>query len=845
MKSCLAAALLALLPAAAAGQARPVLGAGPDSVVLAPGTRYQGSRLHRFLYGATYRDLWATPIKVPVLDLRRFAGGLRPLKRGGGNQTKSLRFTAADGSDYVFRLVDKDKVTIPAGFEKTIVEKITRNQVSAQHPAGAVVAAPLLDAAGVLHATPTLAALPNDSLLGEFREEFAGRLGMIERYPSTPESAPGFAGAAEIIDSDTLLKKLDRDPARRADGRAFLKARLMDMLLNDWDRHPGQWKWARFDSSTTPSWVPIPRDRDKPFISHGGIVKAMGIVSPNVMTFRTTYPSIRGLTWNALEFDRRLLGGLEKPVWDSVAEDLKRRLTDSAIDAAVGAMPVEFLGEAPELAAILKARRDQIPDIATRFYRYLALVQDIHATDSADRAAITRHDDGSVEVELRSGDRAPYFRRRFNPEETDQIRLYLHGGDDSALVTGSAGRSIPVWIIGGNGTNRLIDSSRVHGEPGPTRRYDGGAVSGVEYGPDSTWNRRPWVKQSGKMVAPPRDRGGRIAPGFAVSSEGDIGLLFRVALNKYYYGFRQRPYGSRFGVSGEYATKFQGYRVGAVVDQRREESRLHFTGRARMSEIEVVNFHGFGNDTPDYQSDFSEVRQRQWQLHPSVGIALGARGDISVGPVVQYTSTDSVPGRFISATRPYGFGGFGQAGLRFSLTHDGRDRSVDPRNGILIDAGGSWYPGIWDVRNGFGALTAAASAYFTLPVPAHPKLVIRAGAKKVFGEFPFQEAAFIGGRSAVRTLDPQRYAGDAALSGTAELQFFLARFALVLPFNVGVFGFADAGRVYVKGNSPGGWHTARGLGFWLGILNPGTALSVELGDGPGLTGVRLRTGMIF
>ena len=142
-------------------------------------------------------------------------------------------------------------------------------------------------------------------------------------------------------------------------------------------------------------------------------------------------------------------------------------------------------------------------------------------------------------------------------------------------------------------------------------------------------------------------------------------------------------------------------------------------------------------------------------------------------------------------------------------------------------------------------LAAAGSAYFTLPIPAHPKLVFRAGAKKVFGEFPFQEAAFIGGRSAVRTLDPQRYAGDAALSGTAELQVSLAKFALVLPFNIGAFGFADAGRVYVKGNSPGGWHSATGIGFWLGILNPGTALTLELGEGRGLTGARLRTGMIF
>jgi hypothetical protein len=845
MKLRLAAALLALLPPAVAAQAGPAAVVGTDSVVLAPGLRYRGSRLHRFLYGSTYRDLWATPIKVPLLDLRRFAGGLLPVKRGGGNQTKSLRLKTADGTEYVFRLVDKDKVTIPAGFENTIVERITRNQVSAQHPAAAEVTAPLLEAAGVLHVTPILAAMPNDSLLGEFRGDFAGQLGMIERYPNMPDSAPGFAGAAGIIDSDELLKKLDADPAQQVDARGYLKARLMDMFINDWDRHPGQWKWARFDSSGAPNWEPIPRDRDKPFISHGGIVKATGIVSPNVMTFRVTYPSIHGLTWNALELDRRLLAGLEKPVWDSVADDLRHRITDAVIDAAAGAMPVEFRETAPHLAAVLRVRRDQIPEIATRFYRYLAQVLDIHATDAADRAVVTRRDDGSVEVELFSerGDR--YFRRRFDPEETDQIRLYLHGGDDRASVVGSSAESIPVWIIGGNGVNRLVDSSSVHGKPHPTRLYDAGSVTGVGYGPDSAWNRRPWVTRSGKPAPPERDRGDRFAPGFALGSDRDIGLLIRMELDKYYYGFRRTPYSSRYALSEEYATRYQGHRVAALVDLRREASRIHFTGQARMSELEVINFHGLGNDSPDEASDFYQVRQRQWLLHPTIGLALGARGDLSAGPVVEYTTTDSVPDRFVSAHRPYGFGRFGQAGLRFNLSHDGRDRSTDPRRGVRLAASGTWYPALWDVKEGFGVLAAEASTYLTLPAPAHPKLVLRAGAKKLFGRFPFQEAAFIGGRMAVRSLEPQRYAGDAALVGTAELQIPLARFALVLPFNVGVYGYSDAGRVYLNGSSPGGWHAAAGLGAWIGILNPNTSLSIETGKGHGLTGVRLRTGMIF
>ena len=43
---------------------------------------------------------------------------------------------------------------------------------------------------------------------------------------------------------------------------------------------------------------------------------------------------------------------------------------------------------------------------------------------------------------------------------------------------------------------------------------------------------------------------------------------------------------------------------------------------------------------------------------------------------------------------------------------------------------------------------------------------------------------------------------------------------------VGILGFADAGRVYVDGESPGGWHTAMGGGFWVGAVNAATNVNV-------------------
>src|ERR1700704_6828265 len=80
--------------------------------IQAPGPQYRAGGWRPLLLGKEYRSLWATPVTVPVLDLRTFAGGLRPISKGGGQQTKSLRLAATDGREFFFRSVDKDPAAV-------------------------------------------------------------------------------------------------------------------------------------------------------------------------------------------------------------------------------------------------------------------------------------------------------------------------------------------------------------------------------------------------------------------------------------------------------------------------------------------------------------------------------------------------------------------------------------------------------------------------------------------------------------------------------------------------------------------------------------------------------------
>ncbi len=805
-------------------------------MTLAAGRRYESSGFKRFFLGNTYRDLWTAPVRAPVVDLATYGGGLKPLKEGGGNQTKNLRLGVPTGAEFVFRPVDKESATPPERLRGTAFAKIFRDQVSGLFPAAGVVIAPIAAAAGVLHPTPQFAAMPNDSALGKFRHDFIDRLGTVEEYPNKPDEGPGFGGASDVIGTEELLPRLDSLPTQSVDTRAFLNARLTDILVADTDRHHGNWKWGRFGTGKSARWVPIARDRDHAFNSYDGLLARIGhFAAPFLVTFEGKYPGIDVLSDNSRELDRRFLSDLEKPVWDSIAQALTRRITDAVIDSAVRGLPPEYRRVAPSFATKLKQRRDGLRAIAAKFYAVLAEVVEVHATDADDRAAVTYMPGGVVDVQVRSGSDTPYYHRRFEPAETREVRVYLHDGDDSAVVNGDVTSNVRVRVIGGNGTNTLVDSSHI-ARSRRARLYDVGHVTGYWYGPDSVrdslFSRRPWVNDTGVVYAPGQDVGSTIKPvvGFGT---GGLGLVPRVGARWIRYGFRREPYATMLGLDAEYATGVPGFRFTLLGDKRLESSRVHFTALGRMSDFELVNFYGFGNDTPGGEDEEDRFRadQRQWQLRPAVALALGRRdSDLSFGPVVQYSSTETNAGRLIADQPPYGSGDFGQAGLRLGLRYDRRDAIRNAKRGFLIDANGTTFPAIWDVKSAFSQVSGSAATYFELALPLHPVLAFRAGGKKVWGDAPYHDAAFLGAVDTLMGTRPQRFAGNASVFGNSELRLPLVSIRSWLPIDIGLLGFVDAGRVYLNGDSPGGWHHVAGGGLWFGLLDPATGVSVNFTD---------------
>jgi hypothetical protein len=819
---------------------------------VAPGPQYRASGLHRLLLGREYRELWVTPVSVPVLDLATFAGGLEPVSRGGGQQTKSLRLKASDGREFFFRSVDKDpSAALPPELRGTVAGQVVRDQTSSAFPTAPLVIARLLSASGILHGESRFVVLPRDASLGEFQDEFAGLMGFLEERVGGPSGpAAHWGGSSEIIGTDTLFARVSRSAEDRVDARAFLKARLFDVMIGDWDRHDDQWVWARFGETSPRRWLPIPRDRDQAFVKYDGVLLYVARQSaPQLLNFGPSYPYMPGATWNGRDLDRRFLVELEWPAWQSTATELQSALTDGAIDEAVRTLPPEHYALCGAmLAGALKSRRDHLLDAAQQYYRLLGREVDVHATNQSDEARMDRQSNGTVELTIsRHGApgsaSTPYFHRQFDPGTTKEVRVFLDDGDDAAIVSGKGGGP-RLRILGGEGRDLLADSSR----GGHQKFYDDAAGAVRTRGSNTKVDRRPYLAPRKDPTAlPPRDWGHRWLATTTLSLGPDVGLLVGGGRTLTTYGFRKNPYSTRHRFRAALASGPKTYRLDYAGDFRRENSAGYAEILVHASGIDVISFHGFGNEiSAPGKNEFYRVTQNAFSIQPSLVLPIGTRASLRVGPVLRYSSTDQHPERFLATLGDlYGTGKFGELGGRVTLRFDSRNRVNAATQGVLLELGARGFPALWDVDSTFGELNGEAATYLTANAPLQPTLALRVGGRKLWGQFPFFEAAFIGGNSTVRLGRVNRYAGDAAAYGSAELRFALARIKLVLPADFGFFGLADAGRVFLSGESSDRWHAAAGGGIWLAYLNRANTVSLAIAHGEERTGVYVQAGFGF
>ncbi len=819
-----------------------------DSVGVAPGMQYAGATgFRRFMVGENYRAEWTTPLTLPVFHLDRVKGGMKITGRGGGMQTLSLRLEDNEGREYTLRTVDKNpESVVPEGLRATFARGVVQDMISASHPYAPLVVPRLAQAAGIPHAKPEVYFVPDDPSFGYYRPLLANKVCLLE------EREP-VAKGVQTRGTEKVFNKIIEESDHFVDQQEVLRARLLDILIGDWDRHFGQWRFAVDDTGRGKLYYAIPRDRDQTFFRSNGFI--MKVAARNRLRhmrgFGKNIDNVNRLGFNARYFDRVFLTDLSEAEWRTTLEEFTAKMTDAVIDSAVLDMPERIYElHGPEIAAKLKSRRDQMVDAGLEFYRFLSQDVNVLGTNKAETFLVTPGPDNGIRV--RVYERTPEsdtsyltydrdFRRRSdqrgrllgipNPvrlEETEEVRLFGFNGNDRFVVDEAARSTVDLRIIGGKGSDTFDIRGRVKShlydlKPGAgednyvlnNRRVDGRFENNVSVN-DYELNEFRYNRFQFPTVT------------FGFNPED--GVMAGVGLLRVKHGFRQQPFRTMHRLGSLYSFTRNAYRLnytGEFVDLIKRNDLLI---NAQMHSPTVTNFFGLGNESTNILDSGRRFYRVNYKfVTGDVMILRRLFGDVArfgVGPsVFHYWYREGFNENKIFGQRNYEKIGIDSAEIYTDKTYVGGkalftvnnlNSGLYPTRGILWNNEFVAYRGIEGTTTPLTRLTSDMQIYASLSQFDRLVAVLRIGGGHIFSkDFQYFQALGLGQNNYLRGFRKNRFTGNSAFYSSVEVRAKLFDLkSYVLPGQVGLVGFNDIGRVWQRGEKSNKWHNTPGVGVY-------------------------------
>ena len=811
-----------------------------STVTIAPNPEYDKvNKFHRFLLGNNHRELWGIEAEFPVFDVTEVEGGLTPTTSGGRGQSNSLHLLDEDGTEYMLRSVDKVAGKVwSEHLKNTYALEVAQDQFSMLDPYAALVVANLAQSVGVYYSQPKLYYIPDDPRLGRYAEEMAGSLALFERKPDDDMSDVASVDYADdIVSHLDMVREMAADIDHRVDQEMFVKFRLFDMVIGDWDRHYDQWRWAATEPEDEQGKIykPIPRDRDVALMQLDGVGNQAGrILGPLIQYQNTTesYGNFKGLNFNSLGITRLFTNQVTKEEWISISEELKARLTDEAIEKAVSEYPPEvFEVRAEEVVRFLKARRDQLPEKAEQYYDLISTVVSVPGSNKREvfDVQVLSKDSVRVEVYKMSGGgelREKYFDRTFSFDETREVRLYGLGGDDRFEVSGEDRNKIRVRIIGGPGSDVIEEKNP------ETRRkmlvYDTKNDNTVDVG------RGTKTKLSNSAFVNYYDYENEYAwnanlAGFYFNYNHAQGVYLGGGPRIYKNSYKRIPAQFHF-LRGNIAPstlsmniKYTGFWYNVTKDV---DLNVEGTGYLPGS---YQYFYGLGNETTEDEREKENYYRTHISQYDITGKAIWRINNVLVldaGAGYKLTRVKDVTGDNSVLNTP-------QAGVSPNIYDDqsflkfvsgikinGVDNPGNPKHGMYVGANMQSYYGLNSSSENFTQLNLEWRFYITAKTRKQITYAHRFGYDHLFGNFPFFEANTLGGISNLRGYHPRRFSGRSSFHTNSELRLELFDFyEYYLGGRVGMVLFSDTGRVYYDGEDSDKWHSGYGGGLWMDFFD--------------------------
>jgi len=813
--------LIFILPSGISAQ-KPVIPASTYRTIIADSSLQQRSAGYIRKWGMNRRAEWATPVTVPVLWLDSVYGGLKPYEAGGGNETRSFRLRSAAGKEFTLRSVTKSRDdVVPPDFDGTFVEDIIKDGISSSHPYGAFAVSYMQEKAGIYHTLPVLVYLPQQPALDTFNAKYGNGLYMFEQRPDGNWSdAPNFGYFKDFSSTEKVIEKLQEDNRYKADQYAFIKARLFDMLIGDWDRHEDNWRWGRKDSAGIRIYSPIPRDRDQAFYTHNGklLDKVLPMAGYSYMQhFDHTIGDMTIFNKEERDFDRFFANEMSLTDWVRAANDLKMALSDTVISQSVQQLPPEiFAVSGRELIDKLRSRREQLVDIASSYYLFIANEVDIIGTRQKEYFEINTTGSGDLAVMATrlnnkgEKDGAHFYNRIFKSAETSEIRIYGIDNTDIFSITGEQA-GITIRIIGGPGRDSIIQTgNRIHIYDDRNNSFQTNSAR-RHLSSDSSIHRFVYENYN-------YDSKG-FTPLISYNYEDRIYVGLNYGFKK--YKWRREPFATRqhFGIN--YSISQNAFSADYSAEYPNLISHWDLIFNAGFDAIRWTNFFGLGNETVAHTKNTSYYRMRSQEWIASMGIRrIMGKSTLELAPFFQRQNIKSDPGNFAASLQPATYKKLlapdNYGGVRVMYTYASVNHPVVPTSGFTFLAK-AMHVNNFTEDVCFQNVLLKGQGY--IPLGNKFSLAIKAGGASILGNdgvldpARIYQHAVIGGPESLRGYRYERFWGKTAFYNNNEFRFITNIKSRLLNAKTGLLVFFDDGRVWMPNEDSDVLHTSYGGGM--------------------------------
>lgn len=806
------------------------------------------SGFYNFLWGKRFRSYYGIPVTVSNTNLKEYKGGLTVKEAGGGHQTFSAKLKDANGTEYAIRGLEKNAFKFlkfkvkgitfeEEDYKGTFAETVVYDFFTTTHPFMQLVLDPMAADINVNHSDIQLHYVPKQPNLDALGNSYGDALYWIEERPDDGQenfagynrANPSEAGKVVTFESTTdVLEKIKEDEKYSVDQKAWIRARLFDMLIGDWDRHQDQWRFAEYEISDDETrFIPIPRDRDAAFSKFDGVMLTIvKMFVPDTRFWQSYNDEIRDVKWYNGEgnnLDRALLTKYGTAAWIEEAKYIQANLSEATIDEAFSRLPKEVQDEtSEELKRNLKSRLQKLDTYATTYGNYLNNTVAVHGTHKDDKIEIIRMPEGNTRVVIKRAkkdEKDPIiFDRTFNSDETKEIWVYGLNDDDEFKVTGEGNKLIKVRIIGGFGEDVFTIENRRK-----IKVYD------WDYEKSEFKDKTPAHQFTSKYETNTyhwryfKENNHIILPNLGFQT--DDGLFVGAKDTYTNYGFNGNPFRYQHFLSANYYFNFQ------AIELEYEGTFANIfphwnlvAGGYFTSDSFANNFFGFGNDTTydDDAVDRDFNRARMQQIKADVGIAYKT---LTVKALFESFEVQNTPGRLFSsanaAVNPEVYEMQNYAGAEASLLYRNANAMDFPSRAVIIEADLGYKSNIENSDNAFGY--AGLKLGFERGLIASGNLVLSttAAVRTNFGDdYYFYHAPSIGGNNGLRGFRNERFNGESSFYHSSDLKLRLARLTTsVIPVTLGMYGGFDYGRVWSDLDTSDTMHTSYGGGVWLSGLN--------------------------